>query len=295
MNSSPAMETGGPIRPSTRKSPFALHRRAVASRHGADDGPGTTPRRPRSSSPQSSPASRGRNGKLLRPARVPATDGDRDGRCDRRRVGCRWQGQPGRVSPSPHSRRPSSRARGGGGAARLRRGADAMGDAARPPRPPLDAHLGCARVGGLPTGDGRGRRSPCPRGGGAPSRGEACRCPRATRSSRPRGALKVPMTLMVNGVDYPLELEPATTLLSRCATGRADRREGRLRRLGVRRLHDASRRQARELVLLPCSPGGGERSDDGRRPRRWYGPRPRCRRPSSSRAGCNAGSARPAC
>ena len=80
--------------------------------------------------------------------------------------------------------------------------------------------------------------------------------------------MKVAATLTVNGIAYPVELEPGTSLLDgRPRRRRADRLEGGLRRLRVRGLHDAARREAGEQLLVPRPAGGGQRGDDRRGPR----------------------------
>ena len=66
-----------------------------------------------------------------------------------------------------------------------------------------------------------------------------------------------------------------------------------MRRLGVRRLHDAARRNAC-ISRVPRAAGRRKRGDDGRRARRRPGAQPP-RSPSSSTAACSAASARPAC
>ena len=58
--------------------------------------------------------------------------------------------------------------------------------------------------------------------------------------------MKVSATLTVNGTTYPVELDPHVSLLDGRPRGaRPDRLQGGLRRLGVRRVHDAARRRAR--------------------------------------------------
>ena len=73
----------------------------------------------------------------------------------------------------------------------------------------------------------------------------------------------------------------------RARRGRPDRLEGGLRRLRVRGLHDAARRTAGELVLLPRPAGRGQRDHDGRGARRRRHAA-RCR-PRSSTGGVQCG------
>ena len=118
----------------------------------------------------------------------------------------------------------------------------------------------------------------------------------ASRRLRRCERVKVAATLTVNGVALPARARARTTPPARGARrGRPHRREGRLRRLRVRRLHDAARRQAGERVLVPGSAGRGPRGHDGRGPRRRRRAQPAPARRSSSTAASSAASARPAC
>ena len=115
-------------------------------------------------------------------------------------------------------------------------------------------------------------------------------------SSHGGRSMKVQATLTVNGTAYPVEVDPHLSLLARRPRGgRAHRLEGGLRRLRVRRVHDAPGRQAGELVLVPGAAGRGPPGHHGRGPRRRRAAE-RARRPRScSRAGSSAASARRAC
>ena len=119
-----------------------------------------------------------------------------------------------------------------------------------------DAHLRRPRLGRLPARDGRRdraaarsrRRSHARRQGGAHEGRDDAERERDRLPGRARA-----------------RHEPARR---RARRRRADRLQGGLRRLRVRRLHDAARRPAGELVLLPRAPGRGQRDHDRRGPRR---------------------------
>ena len=102
--------------------------------------------------------------------------------------------------------------------------------------------------------------------------------------------MKVAATLTVNGIAYPVELDPGTSLLAAVRdVDRPDRLEGGLRRLRVRRLHDAARRQARELVLLPGAPGRGRARSRPSRASPRTTRSPRCRRAFLEQGGVQCG------
>ena len=268
MNASPAMETGGPLICLGATVDPALGRRARA------------PSPSRSSSPARARRSRTGDELLVAvdvPAPAPGT-GSAYVRLEYRRqmeiavVGATavvtLDGRPRAATPGSPSRRsrPTIRrvpeaeaalAGGDGG----RRG----GDRGRRPRGRRGVRpdLRRARLGALSPRDGRGDRAPRRRDRRRP--GARHRRPDSRQRSPP---VKVAATLSVNGVAYPVELEPGTSLLAAVRdVRRPDRREGGLRRLRVRRLHDAPRREAGEQLLVPRAPGRGQRGDDRRGPR----------------------------
>ena len=218
-------------------------------------GPARPPRPRTSCSPRSrSPLPPDGSGQLLRAARVPPADGDRGRRRDRRRHAGRRHGRRTPASPSPRSRPtirrvPEAEAAlvgsDGGAEARRRRPRRP-----RPRRPTPD--LRRPGFGRLPARDGRGARPPRHRRPRvARARGEAVAIP-ASPALFGAAVVKIPVTLNVNGIAYQRRARARRdAALRRPRRRRADRRQGGLRRLRVRRLHGAARRQAGELVLLP--------------------------------------------
>ena len=108
--------------------------------------------------------------------------------------------------------------------------------------------------------------------------------------------MKYPITLNVNGVAYPVDVDPHTSLLDtvREQLGLTGSKEG---------CDDSecgacmmlARRPADERLLLPGDPGRRARRSRPSRASPTAATCRRCSAPSSRRAACSAGSARPAC
>ena len=87
----------------------------------------------------------------------------------------------------------------------------------------------------------------------------------ATFRSPRAGARREDPRLSVNGMAYPVDVEPGTSLLAAVRRRRrADRRQGGMRRFRMRRLHDAARREAAEQLLVPRAAGRGQQDHDRR-------------------------------
>ena len=144
-------------------------------------------------------------------------------------------------------------------------GSDAGAEAVQPQRRPRLGRPSPSPTSGLrPTTGARWRRCSGDNvltAAVARARGEAIAIPASSALFR-SGVVKIPVTLNVNGIAYELELAPSTTLLYavRDAVG-SHGLQGGLRRLGMRRLHDAARRQAREPRALSGRAGGRARGD----------------------------------
>ena len=151
-------------------------------------------------------------------------------------------------------------------------------------------HLGRARVGAVPPRDGRGDRPPS-------DRQRAASSPRRARPDTRewRRRVRVAATLRVNGIAYPVELEPDTSLLAavRDSVGLTGSKEG----------CDDSECGACMMLLdgkpvnscsyLALQAEGSEVTTvEGLA---TAGSSARCRRRSSSTAACSAASARRAC
>ena len=248
-----------------------LRRRAPAGWRSRSSSPDRVARPPSRTSCSSRSTSRSRP-----PARAAATCGSS--------TAARWRSRSSARPPSSRSRTagvatPASRSRRSprrSAASRPRRrrsigsdgGAEAV--AQRPRRSGSRGHadLRRPRLRALPPRDGRGDRPPRDRRRARPRpRRRRARSPPARPAWRP--LVKVPVTLTVNDVAYPVELEPGHEPARRGPRRRRpDRDEGGLRRLRVRRVHDAARRPAGEQLLVPRAAGRGVGDHDGRRPRR---------------------------
>ena len=181
---------------------------------------------------------------------------------------------------------------GDGGEASVRASADAaaLGIAADLRRP---------RLGRLPPGDGGRDRPPRDRSGARPGARRARPDPsqsRPPRRDQRRRSMSYPATLNVNGVGYPVEIEPGRSLLSVL--------RGELGLTGTKEGCDDSECGAC-MVLLDGRPVNScsylALQADGREVTTVEGLAARtasctrCSAPSSTRAACSAASARPAC
>ena len=244
MNASPAMETGGPLM--CLGATATLRSTAGARAVAVDElltGPGATI---------------ASGDELLVAVDVPAPRaGNRELRTSGSSTAARWRSRSSARQPS--SRSPTARYR------RARLAITALAPTIRRvpaaeaalvghrARPGVRRSGGPCRGGGVRADLRRARiRALSPRDGGGDRQARDRDRPRArSRRRRPdpceRGRpVKIAATLTVNGVRYPVELEPGDEPpRRRPRRRRAHRREGGLRRLGVRRVHDAARRTSR--------------------------------------------------
>ena len=294
MNASPAMETGGPLLCFGASVDAALaDGLAEVAVDELLEGPGRRPPAPGELlSGSRAVAGRGHGELLVRleyrrameiavvgaTARVAVRR-----RRDRRRAGSRSRHSRRRSSGWPTERRWSAATAARGRSRRRRRAS-----------PPRRGRSPTSALGRLPQRDGGVIGAPAIEVAIRRARGEDVPIP-ASQRARWRLEMKVARALNVNGIRYPVEIEPHASLLDTVRRrDRADRRQGGLRRLRVRRLHDAARRPAGELVLVPGAAGRGARDHD-RRGARAAGRAARCSRRSWSTAACSAGSARRGC
>ena len=202
MNASPAMETGGPLvclgATATLRSPSGTRSVAIEDLWV---GPGKTTAAPDELLVGVDvPAPGTRHGKRVPPARVPTADGDRRRGSDGRRDGYRRDRHGCASGHDSALRNDQTRPRSRGGARWERRWQRGNRERRSGSRHSGNPYLRRARIGRLPARHG---------GSDRPARD------RIGALTRPRGErMKVAATLNVNGVSYPVELDPGMNLLA---------------------------------------------------------------------------------